>query len=326
MPRQATTTKPVKTWEPPAKSIAAGLKALKSYLASTDTVRRQLRAAADTRNVKMSEVVAQQLADAGVNVEKIGAAGLANLAQSRREMDAYLRKARTFKPAAAKSVHAITLVPFGRAPFNALSVTRTPPFDIADASFNPPDIRPAFGFVNSNKNNGGMSYFLSSAVAVPSDIVGTCLMGIQLIPVWGPIISPFFGFASVQMNASVSMIGSASSAFSGYGHSEGSIGWIVMELDTNGVFTRVVEQTYAEQYYIDVTFGQNIVGPPVTNPAFSSQTSFVTNPERFYQVYVWFWGNIHASGNNPIWGSHAAGSGSIAIESINWTWNPSIFP
>lgn len=109
----------------------------------------------------------------------------------------------------------------------------------------------------------------------------------------------------------------------GYGHSEGSVGWLVQDFDENGNFTRIAETTFAEQYYIDVYSGQTNRAV-VENSAFNSQTTFLTFPLHFYQVFVWFWGNIVAPGNQGPWGSQPAGFREIFVSSITWNWVPAL--
>jgi hypothetical protein len=325
------TTNPSGIWEPPTISVKKGAEALQKYLMAESKKRREVHARVAVGNRKMAEAIAREFKSAGIDVKKIEPIGLANSIQNQDEMKKYRRRKPPTGPISPRDspyLPAGSLRNFAPAPSNSLDVTRTPPYDFqAIIPATPPPLPPdSLAFANASVS-GGMNYFLDTPLQAPapSNITTGALVGISLVPTFGPILSPFFGFASLQMSASLFMVGNASSNFPfGYGHSEGSVGWMVLEFDENGNFTRLADSTYAEQYYIDVYSGQTNRAV-IENSAFNSQTTFLTVPLHFYQVFVWFWGNIMAAGNQGAWGSQAAGFGEIFVQSMSWTWVPTFF-
>jgi hypothetical protein len=208
--------------------------------------------------------------------------------------------------------------------FNAMHMMRTPPFD-SQATQPPATPNGSFAFANANVD-GALNFFLDTPITAPapSNFMAGALVGILFFPTIDTVLSPFFGFASLQLSASIFMDSNLSCNFLGNAHSEGSVGWIIQEFDAQGNFTQLIQEIWTEQYYLDVNFGQTN-SALVNNAAFGSATTFVTNPVHFYQIWVWFWGQINAAGNQGLWASQAAGFGQMSLESITVDWNPVIF-
>jgi hypothetical protein len=306
-------------WEPPSTSAKNGLKAIRELVNSKNEQTRAMHARVAERNGKMADATAREFAKAGIDFKKLEAIGVATSIQTQEEMKKY-RKRTSPRPGPGGLLPLQNVAAVQRNATNSITVC-TPPF-INDAWVNPPNPGPGVGaFANSNAN-GRMEYFMDVPMTshTPADIVTVAVNGIMLVPILGSTLPPVLGFAGVQMSAGLQMSGHATANFFGYAHSEGSVGWIVEEFDMYGNFTRFVETTYQEQYYIDVNGRTDSV--QVENENYSSSTLFLTYPERFYQVYVWFWGNTHAAGNQGPWASQAAGFGKIGVQSISWIWSP----
>jgi hypothetical protein len=321
---------PFGTWHAPKKSIAQGIEALEKHVSAVAKKRREMRVRDIAANRKVTTALGREFKKAGIDINKVGAVSLANSIRSQADMKKY----RNRKPPSGLNDSGLSPSLMARnvhnfAPFNTSNFVRTPPYDVI-ANINPsPAPSPTSAWFNNASFNGGMNYYLDTPITspAPSNFETGAAVGITFQPTFFGMPNPLFGFASVQMSAggSLFMSAHAGSNFWGYGHSEGSVGWLVEEFDQSGNFLRFVQATYVEQYYLDSNWGQS-ASAFLTPPAFTSQTNFVTFPLRSYIILVWFWGDISASGAEGLWGSQASGYGEMAVQSISVNYSVSFFP
>lgn len=314
-------------WKAPSRSITVGMEALRKNFAETMNRRRaaQVRDAAANRTV--AEALEKEWTKAGFNVDSISAISRENAAR----YEANMKKYRNRKPPRnvkdsrlASYLSEQKLRNFAPSPFSPqFSIVRTPPYDVFDLFTPSPLPTGSFFFANASFD-GGMNYFLDTpfAAPAPSNFDAGGAVGITFSPPQ-PFGNAFLGITSVQMNAgsSVEMTGNVNANFSGISHSQGDIGWTVEEFDEGGNFLGFIEDTSADEYYLDASFGtwhESAFFAPTT---FTSQTSFLTFPGNNYIILVTLWGNISASGAEGPWASQAAGFGMMAVQSITVTWS-----
>jgi hypothetical protein len=294
------------------------------YVRARSAQRRETQERNARRNVKVATAMARSFSKAGIDTSQIDAVCLANAAEAEREMKKYRQQRKLVPPKPLPLPRGLTSSNrIGAAPFNPNNFFRTPPFDIADAWLSPVPTG-SFAFANSAPS-GSMNFFMVTPInaVAPGNISADAVMGI-IFPPFG-LAFPTLGLISASMTGTLTMTAHAACSFLGYGHSDGGVGWIVLELNSLGEITRQVELLWNDKYYIDVNFGQS-TSANLPTAEFSSSTSFVTLPGMNYEIYVWLEGNIQASGSQGLWASMAAGFGSLSVSTISGSWSPFIFP
>jgi hypothetical protein len=274
------------------------------------------------KNRAVAEAWAREFAKVGIDTKALAAVGLANVEQDRAEMEVYRKR---LADMAGTTRSPLTVFSAGRSqsPRNTLGFVRTPPFDIADGFLTPTTFPlPDFGLVGFD-TGGGMGYFLDAprTAQFPSLIRADTVMGIVFLPVLGNQLSPARGYCNIQAVLNVTMLGRATSVFSGFAESDAGIGWIVMELDQQGNFTRVAFESWIDQYDLTVGFGQ-AQSAFVNNPAYGISGSFITLPFSFYEIYAWQFGEVHAEGRQGPWTTYGNGFSSTSVSSIGIQWEP----
>jgi hypothetical protein len=313
-------------WKAPKKSMAQAMDVLSKHVSAMMKKRRETQIQTVAMNKKVTEALAKELAKAKIDINAVGAVSLANSMRNQTDMSKYRKRkppTSSGDPRLAPYLSKSNVRNF--APFNQFSIVRTRPYDISGTIRPSPNPSPtSFWFANANVN-GSMSYFLDTPMTspAPSNFDAGAAVGIAFNPMLGSIPSPFVGIAALQMSAGESLLMSAHAGANifGYGHSEGSVGWIIEEFDEQANFTGIVESPYVEQYYLDATWGQS-ARAFINPPSFSSQTGFLTIPGHFYIAFVWLWGDISASGAQGWWASQASGFGEMVVQSISLNWSP----
>lgn len=309
---------------------AANTMIIKQHINRLFAERQTSRAAVESMNRKVSTAFSEELKKVGVDFAKIDSVSSENATKLHGEIQKFKSNTETLlknhRPRLQKTLGARRLIPTP-APSNFQTIVRTPPYDIADSDIQPPNPQPpsTVAFVTST-TEGILDYFMDTPMTSPnpSNVVASAIVGIVFFPTFGSVLSPFFGIASANMTGFLAMDGRASCNFSGTAHTEGSVGWIVAQLNADGEIVGIVDQNYLEQYYFDVNWGSSDQ-EQVTNTSFTEGTTFLTWPDSLYEIYVWEWGNISASGADGAWASQAAGAGTLIVESITVNWNPFFF-
>jgi hypothetical protein len=324
------------TWKAPQKSIAEGIEALQKHFSAIMKQRRETQLRDAAANRKVTAALAKEWKKAGIDLSNVAAVCHGNAVRYQADFKKYRNRkppTRVKDPRISRYLSGRNVRGFAPAPSNQFSVVRTPPYD-AFALFtpSPPTTPTTFWFRNADFD-GSMNYFQDTPITspTPSNFVVGGAVGITFSP--PPIFGvpwPFFGFASVQMNAgnTLEMSGHVGANAFGYSHSQGDVGWAIEEFDENNNFLGFIQNVSTDEFYIDADFGQSF-SAFVAPPTFTSQTSFVTFPLSKYIILVTLWGNIDASGASglgSLWSSQAAGFGEMVVQSMSVTWSPSFLP
>jgi hypothetical protein len=315
---------------------AEHLRLVKEHIAAYHTKRLAAKSDVFARNAKTAKLIADEFQKAGMDFKNVNAMLQKNaldLSENQRRpsqssvaapalTNPTLEAYRRLGPPGGVSAPS-----GGTAPLPApAGVIRMAPYDFADTQFIPSDPNTAFpgSFTFADANiDGGMRFFMDTPLSapVPSNITAGALVGILVPPALTQ--SSLFGILTATMSGTVvQMSAHAGCNFSGAANSEGSIGRIIATVDPNtGLIQQPVTSNYSEQYYLDVAFGQSNSFFEDTTP-FSVQFSFVTDSLLWFEIYLWFWGVIQASGAQGPWASFASGFGQLVLESIALTFQP----
>jgi hypothetical protein len=310
-------------------NFAKSLKFIKKHVASVIDARREALARQVAMNAKVSRALAKEFTRAGLDFKNVEAVCRENSTKNHEQFKASVRQMK--KVPKARIPQKISPISGLRSnnvmPYLSPIVTgsATPPFAIFDGSTDPQNI-PAgsSGFASANASGVALySVDTPQFAPAPSNITATAHVGFA--ETFTPSFLPFSlwpGFAIINMRATLNMMGNASCNIFGNALSEGAVGWIVVEVDDSTGNIRTIYRDFVDEYYIDVSTGGS-GAVPVNNPAFSSQITINTLPNRHYVVVLWFFGTIQAegnAGNQPPWASRAAGFGQMNVESFNWSW------
>lgn len=313
-----------KPWKPSRADHKRAIEIVKNQIASIERERRKVRIQIAEANRRIAAAGAKEVERLGINTARIESVYKAEAARAEAEMKKY-RRMKVQRPSISRHFGTGKFRNF--APNNGISQVCTPPFP-SIGTIPPTSNPPGTVAFPTTSPAGTMSYFLDTPITAPapSNVTTGALVGCPFTPTLGSFPNIFYGSASVQMSGSLFMITRLSAngwwIFGGNAHSEGSVGWIVVQFAPNGD-TQIAQQTYQDMYYLDVGPGQSN-GAQINNPSFTSQTTFVTAPLCSYDIFVWLQGNIEAEGAQPLsfTSSQAAGSGSLFVESIALQWVP----
>ena len=307
--------------------ITKNLKFINKHIASLIDTRHKALARQAAMNAKVSRVLAKEFTKVGLDLRKIDAVCEQNSAKNHDDFKKYVSRMNRVpkgriprKTSSIPDLRTNNIVPF-LSP--VVSGSATSPFALFDHNTDPPNPPPGTDGRADANGSGFAMYHLDipeTAPPPPPTITGTAHVG--FVETFTPSFFPLPGFAIINLNANLTMTGSASCNIAGNALSEGAVGWIVDEMDDSTGNIRTIYRDYVDQYYIDVSTGGS-GEVPVNNPAFSPQITINTWPNRHYFVVLWFFGTILASGNAAAgepWKSQAAGFGQINVNSFNWSW------